>query len=192
MLRIFNSVCPINDTSTTHCYSDLKFPSPPLSLRGTITFIHLFIAAIHLPRDVNSLIHFCSVYALPPATTDTNWQLGPIYAGLQAIFLPPSSAPPMSLHLAQSQLAASLHCLVIGWELSGGDRLWWWCIYLLSADRRLFPCPDWLGLIAAASVTLFNPVRLEGEFAYSLDETSMEMRGRPFLILADIGGLAKE
>lgn len=29
-----------------------------------------------------------------------------------------------------------------------------------------------------------------GGFAYSLDETSMKMRGRPSLILADIGGLA--
>ena len=29
-----------------------------------------------------------------------------------------------------------------------------------------------------------------GGFAYSLDEVSMKMRGRPSLILADIGGLA--
>lgn len=29
-----------------------------------------------------------------------------------------------------------------------------------------------------------------GGFAYSLDETSMKMRGRPSLILADIGSLA--
>lgn len=29
-----------------------------------------------------------------------------------------------------------------------------------------------------------------GGFAYSLDEMSMKMRGRPSLILADIGGLA--
>lgn len=67
---------------------------------------------------------------------------------------------------AQSQksvgtfLAPSLRCLVIGCELSGGDGMWCWCIYLLRADRKPFLHPDWLGLITAPSVALFNPVRL--------------------------------
>lgn len=80
------------------------------------------------------------------------------------IFYSTTLRPPACLHVAphkvSSQLAASLHCLVIGWELSGGDGLWCWCIYLLCADRKLLLCPDWLGLITAASVALFNPVRL--------------------------------
>jgi len=70
----------------------------------------------------------------------------------------------MCLHIAQHKvsrrLAASLHCLVIGWELSGGDSLRCWCIYLLSADRKRFLCPDWLSFITDASIALFKPVRL--------------------------------
>lgn len=90
-------------------------------------------------------------------------------------------------HKVRSQLAASLHCLVIGCELSGGDGLWCWCIYLFCADRKLFLCPDWLGLITALLCLTRSGW---GGFAYSLDETSMKMRGRPSLILADIGDLA--
>lgn len=80
------------------------------------------------------------------------------------IFYSTALRPPICLHVAlhkvSSQLAASLCCLMIGWELSGGDGLWCWCIYLLCADRKLFSCPDWLGLITAASIPLFNRVRL--------------------------------
>ncbi len=80
--------------------------------------------------------------------------------GQYILFRNPLSSSVFARFAVQSQLAASLNCLVIGWELSGGDGLWCWCIYLLCADRKLFLCPDWLGLITAASVALFNPVRL--------------------------------
>ncbi len=95
----------------------------------------------------------------PPSSYNRHKQ-----AAVVNIFCSTTLRPPVCLHVVphkvSSQLAASPNCLVIGWELSGGDGLWCWCIYLLCADRKLLPCPDWLGLIAAASVALFNPVRL--------------------------------
>lgn len=47
---------------------------------------------------------------------------------------------------------------------------------------------DWVSSQQPALLCLTRSGR--GGFAYSLDETSMKMRGRPSLILADIGGLA--
>lgn len=85
------------------------------------------------------------------------------HADMVNIFNSTTLRPPMCLHVAphkvSCQLTASPHCLMIG-ELSDGDGLWCWCIYLLCADGKLFLCPDWLGLITAATVALFNPVRL--------------------------------
>lgn len=89
----------------------------------------------------------------PRVIIDPNRLLWSMYSILQACVLHCVCA-------TQSQLAASSNCLVIGWRLSGGDGLWCWCIYLLYADRKLFLRPDWLGLITAASVALFNSVRL--------------------------------
>lgn len=74
--------------------------------------------------------------------------------------VPPPLCSLVVLCKVRSRLAPSLRCSVIGWELSGGDGMWCWCIYLLCADRKLFVRPDWLGLLTAASVALFNPVRL--------------------------------
>lgn len=80
------------------------------------------------------------------------------------IFYSTTLRPPRCLHIAQhkvsGRLAASVYCLVIGWELSGGDRLRCWCIYLLSAVRKQFLRPDWLGLITEASIALFKEVGL--------------------------------
>ena len=114
---------------------------------------------------------------------------------------------------SQSCLAASLHCLAIGWELSACDCVWCWCIYFSHADRRLLLCPcltrsrcgrfAWFRRLVRACVRacacvclcLCAPLSVcKGIWSVRAPwrtncEMSEEMRTRPCLILADIGKL---
>lgn len=105
--------------------------------------------------DINSLLYFYRACGLSPAIVDTMRQLWSIHSSLKLSVL-----QCVYTWCHEKLLAAAEHCLVIGWQLSDGDGLWCWCIYLPSADRKLFLHLDWLGFISAASIALFNRVKV--------------------------------
>lgn len=115
---------------------------------------------------------------------------------VQSIYVSQQDTPPRPLtclQVAQSHLSVgNFPGLFDDWPRAEGR---WQIVGLMY-----LPPPCWQEAAAPSWSTGPHPISWAlcltrsgwGGFAYSLNETSMKMRGRPSLILADIGGLADE
>lgn len=98
----------------------------------------------------------------------------------------------MCLHPVQSHLSAGDFFRLVWWRARSWAR-WRTCkahVFTPSmlAGSRSYISIDWTSSQQPSPLCLTRSGR--GGFAYSLDETSMKMRGRPSPLLADIGDLA--